>query len=124
MTSPATTGATPDGVPVSKRSPSSKVMIEEQCCMRSGILKIMSLVTPRCFVSPLTLILRETARARGFEILHRSIIPGYEDPDKGAKYQFWVAVHYRARTLTADLGIKALMGRKVLQHCVRKTTKS
>ncbi|KAI9510266.1 hypothetical protein F5148DRAFT_1274880 [Russula earlei] len=54
--SPATTGPTPAGVPVSTRSPSSSVMIDETCWISRGIRKIMCDVLPFCLICSLTYV--------------------------------------------------------------------
>lgn len=43
-------------IPVSMTSPSRRVMIELMWLMRNGILKIISLVEPFCFISPSTYV--------------------------------------------------------------------
>jgi len=53
--SPGTTGPTPDGVPVSSKSPSSRAMMEDTCSMSFGIRNIMSAVVPFCLNVPFIL---------------------------------------------------------------------
>ena len=55
MTSPLVTGPTPEGVPVSTKSPVSRVKCSLIQLMRYGILKIISRVLLCCFTTPFTL---------------------------------------------------------------------